>query len=117
MKKNNQNQPNPSPNLGRALKLHLKESKTTPTKLGALLNRSSSNVSQYLKRESFQTQILWDISHALQYNFFADLAAQLPEHFAQHANAQTQKMKALTTENELLKRDVALLQKVLAIRG
>lgn len=117
MKKKKLNQPKPMSNLGNILKSHLEENKMTPTALGVLLNRSSSSVAKYLKQESFQTQILWNISHALQYNFFADLAAQLPDHFAQQPNAHSQKMQALATENELLKRDVALLQKVLASRG
>jgi hypothetical protein len=36
---------------------------------------------QAVKRDSLQASMLWNLSHALGHNLFADIAQYLPEHY------------------------------------
>ena len=70
-------------------------------------------VTGYFKKQTMQTNTLFDICYVLKYNFFADLAASLPAEFPHEANALNEKLAALEKENEKLKTENELLKGLL----
>ena len=83
------NTTNPAPSTGAMLETYLKEKRIYQSALCRLLNRHPSAITSFRKQTTMQTAVLWEICHALQHNFFADIAAQLPENY--------------TTKNESIK--------------
>jgi hypothetical protein len=77
---------------------------------------------KYIKNNSIQTGILLEISHALQHNFFQDIANALPRHFSQNQLEDPQKItfeseqknwiEQLEKENMVLKIQNDLLMKI-----
>jgi len=68
------------------------------------------------KRDSLQASMLWNLSHALGHNFFADIAQHLPEHYTKtqpEVTALQEKITALEHQNELLTSQLNLLKEVM----
>ena len=104
---------NKMPSLGNMIHQYLKNNKINANRLSLTINRHSTAMSKFKKQPSFQTAILWELCYALKYNFFMDLASQLPKDFEYKPNSTAQELIELKNENELLKRDIALLEKIL----
>ena len=104
---------NKMPSLGLMLSTYLKTNLIKSSDLAIKLNRSTSTFAKFKKQDSFQTSILWEMCHALEHNFFADLANQLPSHFTQSANAQTQLMNDLHEKIKTLEIEKNMLEKLL----
>ncbi len=77
-------------------------------------------IEKYLKRPSLQFSILLVLCVAMKHNFFADLAAQLPEEFTTYAPDPTlalqEELEQLREENKLLRTQVDTLKEVLGRR-
>lgn len=85
------------------------------TELAHKINRTNQMITRYTQNGSIQTSILVDICHALQHNFFQDIAHQLPENFTvnpQFNSSYTQRLKDLEQENAVLKIQNELLMKL-----
>jgi DNA-binding Xre family transcriptional regulator len=85
------------------------------TELATKINRTAQSITKYSQNSSIQTNILIEICHALEHNFFQDIANQLPENFTinpQWNSAYTQRLKDLEKENEVLKIQNELLMKL-----
>ena len=108
---------NKMPHLGTMLKTYIKLHNIMMTHLAKSINRNITNISNFNKQPSFQTAILWELSHALNYNFFMDLAWELPPEFAAKPNQQTILIESLQKEIEALNRDKELLQKIIIAKG
>jgi hypothetical protein len=116
MKKMKSNIPPPTPHMGNLLKTYFRAKHIRKAVLARLLQRDKSSISRYQKRKTLAIDILWDISHALQHNFFSDIAAQLPAHFSSDIPADTSKDELINTlqeENKQLTTQVATLKEVL----
>jgi len=80
------------------------------------MQRNKSSISRYQKRKTLPIDILWELCIHLQHNFFADLAAQLPQEFTSNAAINTSKDEEITRlseENKQLKTQVKTLKEVL----
>lgn len=84
---------------GRLIQLYLNAHRISKTSLGTKINRTGISVLRYTQNFSIQTGILLDICHALQHNFFQDMADQLPKDFTV-TNLPIDKDKLTAWENE-----------------
>jgi hypothetical protein len=82
---------NTSLHTGKLLTRYIKNNNIFKSALARYLRRSAPTIEYHLRRPTIQVQLLWDISHALQHNFFSDFAAELPAHFSSDALVDTTK--------------------------
>lgn len=78
--------------------------------LGKLIGRIPLSVKQYTQKGTMQTAVLAELCHALQHNFFSDMADKLPPHFTKNQpntdkiNQEREALIAqLQEENKILK--------------
>ncbi|CAM3851558.1 MULTISPECIES: hypothetical protein [Flavobacterium] len=84
--------------------------------LARKLNKKSSYIGYLQKRPSIQTQSLWDLCHALQYNFFQDLALLLPKSYSTTVlenDTKDETIAQLQQEIKILKAEKEVLLQVL----
>ena len=62
----------------------IKEKNISNQELGKLIGRIPLSVKQYKQKGTLQTAVLAEICHALQHNFFSDMADMLPQHFTRN---------------------------------
>ena len=62
----------------------IKEKHISNPELGKLIGRIPLSVKQYKQKGTMQTAVLAEICHALQHNFFSDMADRLPPHFTKN---------------------------------
>lgn len=96
----------------------IKKKHISNTELGKLIDRIPLSVKKYTVKSTLQTAVLAEICHALQHNFFSDMADKLPQHFSKN-QPETDKILAekdaliaqLQEENKVLKiRNEVLLE-------
>lgn len=100
------------PHLGNLLKIYYKKNRINKSGLARAMNRSRATVQDYEERKSLQCNVLWDICVAVEHNFFADLAAQLPQTYTTNVpedTTQAQRIAQLEEENRILKTKVDTL--------
>ncbi len=99
--------------VGKMLHDLYKKRRVFQSALARKLNRRYETVFKYQKKASIQVAILWELSHALNHNFFYDIAAMMPAHFASNAPKETSQDEQIVALNEQVKlltaeRDMAL---------
>jgi hypothetical protein len=62
----------------------VKEKHISDPELGKRIGRIPLSVKQYRQKGTLQTAVLAEICHALQHNFFSDMADRLPQHFTKN---------------------------------
>ena len=105
-----------APNIGSMLRTHYNNRKINRATLARKLNLHRVTVAKYDARTSLQVRILWDVAVALQHNFFADIAAQLPQTYTTNIpedTTQTQRIAHLEEENKILAGQLELLKGVM----
>jgi hypothetical protein len=86
------------PHLGELLQKHIEKHRIYQSALARVMHRVPKTVQYYKKNHSMQAAILWELSHALKHNFFADLADELPGDFSRNSdNIPDQKDKDIAT--------------------
>jgi hypothetical protein len=85
--------------------------------MGRRINRNGDSVSKYILNISIQTGILLDICHAVNHNFFADIAGQLPDSYTitdrnSLISEKDQLIAQLQEENKVLKIQNDLLMRL-----
>ena len=113
MKKQNKLQP---PHIGTMLKNFYVERKVNKAGLARAIIKNKSTVQTYDTRSSLPCRVLWDISVAVQHNFFADLAAQLPQTYTTNVpedTTQADRIAQLEEENKILAGQLELLKGVM----
>ncbi|MBT0608622.1 hypothetical protein [Aequorivita echinoideorum] len=104
-----------APDVGSMLQMHYKKHKINRAALARKLNLHRVTVAKYDQRSSLHVRVLWDVAIALEHNFFADIAAQMPKEYATNVpqnNVQAERIAALEAENALLKSKVETLMQV-----
>ena len=107
---------NTSPHIGAILKEFIKKHNIYKSALARRLQRSASTIEYYTNSPALQSAIIWELSVALKHNFFADLAAQLPQEFTTNVPVDTSKeeeIARLSDENKVLKAKLETLKEVL----
>jgi len=108
----------PMSHMGEMLRHYFLNNRTRKSSLARILGVAPSVITAYKKRPSLQCGILWRLSYALNHNFFADLAAQLPTAFTNNVPIDTSKeveIAHLREENKQLKTQVETLEKVMGV--
>lgn len=101
--------------IGKLLEVYVKKYFVKKKELAHDIDRSTQSITKYLQNDSIQTSILIDICYALEYNFFQDMANNLPREFTktQEINIEEQEMiQQLQEENKVLKIQNELLMKL-----
>ena len=108
-------QEHPAPHSGELLTTYFKEKRIRKSALARVMNRRPDTIYGYEKNSTIQSAILWELCHALHYNFFADIAAQLPASYATKSasTAQADKIAQLEQEISMLNREKNLLLEAL----
>lgn len=75
------------PHIGKLLQGFMDKNRTYQAALARAIQRDPRTIIQYRKSHSIQAAILWELSHALKHNFFADLADELPATFNRSNNS------------------------------
>ena len=102
--------------VGSILKKYVDTNKIYKSALARTLEVNASVVLAYEKRAGVNTATLLKLSHALQHNFFADIAALLPKIYSTTApidNNLNLKIAALEQEIIILKAEKGVLLEVL----
>lgn len=104
-------------NTGQMLSEYIKKKRIRVMPLARLMNRNIQNIIDYRKNKSIQTNILYEICAGLKYNFFAEIANQMPEEWAlpeptSRVAAMQERIEMLETENRELRIERDLLLKV-----
>ncbi|MBT0607895.1 hypothetical protein [Aequorivita echinoideorum] len=105
------------PNVGEMLNAHLTAQNVPKAALCRNMDRHPKYLQADVKKTSLKTELLWHYSLALGHNFFADLAAQLPDYFTTNVPDPTlpfkQRIDQLEEEVKLLNVKVEILEGVL----
>ena len=104
------------PNVGNMLKNYYHSKRVNKAALARKINRTSTTVQKFDTRRSLQCNVLWDISVALQHNFFADIAAQLPQSYTTNlpeTNNPAHRIAQLEEENKTLAGHLELLKEIM----
>jgi DNA-binding Xre family transcriptional regulator len=88
---------------GVLLNKFMKEKHISNQELAKKIGRIPLSVSQYRKKDTMQTAVLAEICHALQHNFFSDMADKLPLHFTTNEPKKDALIQQLQEENKVLK--------------
>ena len=88
--------------FGHLFKSFIKSRKISKASLARKISRDDSTILYYQKHASVQIAIVWQLSHALKHNFFADIAAQLPSTYTSNVSIDNSKdLRIAQLENEL----------------
>ena len=105
-----------APNIGSMLRTYYKKHKINRAALARKLNLHRVTVAKYDARSSLQVRILWNVAVALEHNFFADIAAQLPQTYTTNIpedTTQAHRIAQLEEENKILTGQLELLKRVM----
>jgi hypothetical protein len=103
-------------NTGELLKAYFDQKRIRKAALSRLMGKKLKALLQYEKNTTIQTRILWDLSAALQHNFFMDIAMMLPNDYSTNDDLFKEKndrIKELEHQVELLTKEKELLLEVL----
>jgi hypothetical protein len=107
-------------NVGELLHLYTQKNKVAQVAIARKMGIAPKKIQYFLKKESLQCQDICDISVALRYNFFKDLADLLPKEFApisETEQAQLERISALEQENERLQNEINILKEAFKLFG
>lgn len=102
-------------NVGEILTNYLETNRIRRAALARKMGILLQTLLSYQKKASLQTDKLWELSHALEHNFFADIANQLPNTYTTTINAHAesqQKIADLELEIEKLKIEKQVLMDI-----
>lgn len=103
------------PDLGLHIERQMKAIKMTQTDFAARLGVTQPDISKILKKTSFDTDKLANISLILNYNFFHDFYEEIPDFdekaMLQHQTYLLRRFEELTIENERLRNEVEALKR------
>ncbi len=89
--------------FGKLLKTYIDKRKVAKSALARKIKRKDSTIIHYQNSASLQMSIVHELCHALKHNFFADMAAQLPESYTTSAAPDTAKDERIAELEEQLK--------------
>ena len=86
-------------------------------RLARKLNRDSTGIKRSIYRSSMQCYLLWELSVALDHNFFSDLAAQLNAATEGKLEQQQTELEQLKLEYQRIKEERDYLRKAVDLLG
>ena len=102
--------------IGELVKTYLISKRIYKSALARKINKRDADILRYQKSESLKTEVLFQLSEALEHTFFADIAALLPKHYTINVPIDNSKeiiIENLTKQIDLLKaREEVLLEAI-----
>ena len=99
---------------GQLLKQHVEKNKLLPARIAEKMRIPQSTLVTYYARPSLRTSVLWNAAAVLGYNFFFDIGMQLPAEMESALSTElTKRVEQLEKENERLKIENAVYEKIL----
>lgn len=97
--------------VGQLIKSYIDTKRIAKSAVARKIGKTDNDMLRYQRSASLKTEVLLMLSHALQHNFFADIAALLPAHY------NTDAPQDPTKDNRIgeLEQQVKLLQAEKAI--
>lgn len=104
------------PHIGTLLRTYMDKNRIYQAALARAVQRNYRTLIQYKNNHSLQAAIIWELSHALKHNFFADLADALPDTFTCDSdnipNEKDEQIASLQAEVVRLQQDKELLLRI-----
>ena len=103
-------------NTGELLKTYFDVKRIRRAALARVMGRPLKSILYYEKKSDIKTSVLWELCMALHYNFFMDIAIQLPTEFACGTDIFKEKNRQIASlENEVaqLKREKEILMELI----
>ena len=100
-------------NTGQLVEAERRRQRVTLAVLARRSKRNASAIARTLNRPSMQVYVLWELSVALNHNFFADLAQQLDAATNGEIDRQITELEQLKTEYNRLKEERDYLRKAM----
>ena len=109
---------NQLPHIGNLVAEIMKQKKMTVAEVARKLGVTSSSVANYLRNDSLQIRILWQLAVVLEYNFLADVMDFLPEKVLNSTESSFQKsITAQASEILDLKKEIEIYKGILEGKG
>lgn len=103
----------PYPHIGNLIRQKIKDRHLTFAEVSRRIGVNAPVLHQYAKQESVQVGILWKIGIAINYNFFADLMAYLPQSLLTNSNANLETSSKELNEIADLKKEIEIYKNLL----
>jgi hypothetical protein len=106
-----------SPHIGNMLKAYVKEKRIFKSGWARQMGVTPGAIEGFVKKPNIKVDTLFKTCQVLNYNFFADIAAMLPQ--LPHANSKIDntQLEAVQKENETLKIQIETLKQALSLVG
>jgi len=101
---------------GELVKNYINKHRIYKSALDRAIKKPKNTTIRYQKQESLQSSVLFALSHAMKHNFFADLAAFLPDSYTTDApkdNSQAEKIAELEEQIRILQAEKLVLLEAL----
>ena len=105
----------PHPHIGKLIQIKVREKQLTYAEVARRIGVNATVFQAYLSNASVQFGILWKISIAIEYNFFADLMPYLPARTLNNNDSIfQQKIKEQDLEIADLKKEIEIYKGILS---
>lgn len=106
----------PAPNIGQMLKKHVRKYRLFQSGWARQQGVTPKTIGTYLKNPTMRIDTLFLICQVLEYNFFTEIAQQLPDKMLPRVQHESEEqLEVLKQENEQLKLQVVTLEKALGL--
>ncbi|MFM1876425.1 MAG: hypothetical protein RL266_2162 [Bacteroidota bacterium] len=99
--------------VGKMVRHHMLGKRMSHAMMARRLKRNQSTIRRMLHNTSVQTYLVWELSVALNHNFFSDLAAQLNAATEGKLEQQQTELEQMKQEYTKLKEEHAYLKKAI----
>jgi len=101
-----------APHIGEMLKKHVKAKRIYQAPWARIQGVHATTVNSYFKKPTMQVDTVFTICQVLKYNFFRDIAEELPAEFpSKTPPALAVRISELEKENERLKIEIEVLER------
>lgn len=99
-------------NVGEIVTHHLETKRIRRAALARKMGIFLQTLLSYQKKTTLQTDRIWELSHALEHNFFADIATQLPASYTTTINVHAENQQKIAELQSQIK-ELEIQNKVL----
>ncbi len=101
----------PAPHTGEMMDKHMRLYRFHKSALARKIDLNYKTVVNIMRRPDNNVSTIWNICHALRYNFLSDLAAQLPPDMPCAPTSKDQRIAQLEQQVQQLTQECATLQR------